>query len=166
LIAAGIPQSSARGGDVLHTNFCEFLFAGVWETGGKLDLARLILPHYPPTGGTVVRKIFLAGALALMACGASAALADNVSSDAAGPPCQLPVTKVYRIKPGYCPQALVAMIPNAVGPGCCGCQCGPYGIPPIYAAGQNVLVRQTPEMQERITEFLTELGALVPKKAR
>lgn len=80
--------------------------------------------------------------------------------------CELPVTKVYRIKPNFCPQALVYMIPNAVGPSCCcGAGCGPYGIPPIYASGQNVLVRQTPAMQVRVKEFLTDLGALVePKK--
>jgi hypothetical protein len=122
-----------------------------------------------------VRKIFLAGALALAAAGAQANAAEDISEteiyttsamETAGPPCQLPVTKAYRIQPSFCPQALVCMIPKAVGPGCCGCECGPYGIPPIYAAGQNVLVRQTPEMHERITEFLTELGALVPKKAR
>lgn len=82
--------------------------------------------------------------------------------------CAMPVTKVYRIKPGFCPQALVYMIPSAVGPSCCcGNGCGPYGIPPIYASGQNVLVRQTPAMQERVKEFLTDMGALVePLKAR
>jgi hypothetical protein len=111
-----------------------------------------------------VRKLILAGALACAAFGASAALgAENIAAEV-GPPCQSPVTKVYRIKPGFGPQTLVGMIPAAVGPGCCGCDCGPYGIPPIYASGQNVLVRQTPEMQERVTEFLTELGALAPKK--
>jgi hypothetical protein len=117
-----------------------------------------------------VRKITLASALAFVVCGvavASAAqhpAAENVAAAEieAGPPCQIPVTKVYRIKQGYCPQALVCMIPAAVGPACCGCDCGPYGIPPIYASGQNVLVRQTPEMQERVAEFLTELGAWEP----
>jgi hypothetical protein len=112
--------------------------------------------------------MILTGALALATLGVThaAASAANLDEEVATPvPCQLPVMKVYRIKPGFCPQALVYMIPQAVGPGCyCG-DCGPYGIPPIYAAGQNVLVRQTPEVQERITEFLTELGALVtPKK--
>jgi hypothetical protein len=124
-----------------------------------------------------VRKFFVAGALALASCGASLAAAEEIlvedtsntyrtaaAENAA--PCQLPVTRIYRINPGFCPQALVYMIPKAVGPSCCCNDCGPYGIPPIYAAGQNVLVRQTPEMQERITEFLTELGALVPKKNR
>ncbi|GEM_PF-2275812 len=111
-----------------------------------------------------MRKLILAGFLAVAACGASVALAaENISAEA-GPPCQIPVTKAYRIKPGFCPQALVCMIPAAVGPACCGCDCGPYGIPPIYAAGQNVLVRQTPEMQERVAEFLTELGAWEPIK--
>jgi hypothetical protein len=127
-----------------------------------------------------VRKIFLAGAIALACTGVNAFAAEEISDsninaevnyptaavETAGPPCQLPVTKAYRIQPGFCPQTLVYMIPKAVGPGDCGCDCGPYGIPPIYASGQNVLVRQTPEMQERITAFLTELGALVPKKAR
>lgn len=111
-----------------------------------------------------MRKLILAGALACAALGASAAVAAETITTEVGPPCQIPVTKVYRIKQGFCPQALVCMIPAAVGPACCGCECGPYGIPPIYASGQNVLVRQTPEMQERVAEFLTELGALVPVK--
>ena len=115
-----------------------------------------------------MRKLIMAGAVAFAACTTTALaqeiLVEATQPETAGPPCQLPTTKVYRIKPGYCPQTLVYMIPKAVGPGCCGCNCGPYGIPPIYASGQNVLVRQTPEMHERITEFLTELGALVPSK--
>ncbi len=116
-----------------------------------------------------MRKLFLAGAVAFATCSATAAMAEDIVVEAlrvetAGPPCQLPTTKVYRIKPEYCPQALVYMIPQVVGPACSGCNCGPYGIPPIYASGQNVLVRQTPEVQERITEFLTEMGALVPSK--
>ena len=121
-----------------------------------------------------MRKFFVAGVLALSSCGATVAAAnetpieditvETAALETVGPPCQLPTTKVYRINPGFCPQALVCLIPKAVGPSCCGCECGPYGIPPIYASGQNVLVRQTPEMHERITEFLTEMGALVPKK--
>ena len=84
------------------------------------------------------------------------------TADTAPDLCEMPVTKVYRIKPNYCPQALVYMIPSAVGPDCCcGMGCGPYGIPPIYASGQHVVVRQTPAMQARVKEFLIELGALV-----
>ena len=120
-------------------------------------------------------KILLASALAIVALGAAqttAEAADYVdnklaaTADPAPEICQMPVTKVYRIKPNFCPTALVQMIPNAVGPdGCCGMGCGPYGIPPIYASGQNVLVRQTPAMQQRVKEYLTSLGALVePKK--
>ncbi|REK10835.1 MAG: hypothetical protein DWQ37_15450 [Planctomycetota bacterium] len=119
-----------------------------------------------------MRRIFFTSALALAALGVShtaaqAAIFDEeIATPATAAPCQLPVTKVYRIKPGFCPQALVYMIPQAVGPSCCCGGCGPYGIPPIYASGQNVLVRQTPEVQERVTEFLTDLGALVvPKRA-
>jgi len=106
-------------------------------------------------------------ALAALAAGPSArAQEPAAAAPSIGPCCGLPVTKVYRIKPGFCPQALVYLIPKSVGAGpCCSGDCGPYGIPPIYAAGQNVLVRQTPEMQERVAEFLTELGAIEPKKA-
>ncbi len=123
-----------------------------------------------------MRKFFVAGAVALASCGVNFAAAEEIRgtvdaptyqtdyAETVGPPCQLPTTKIYRINPGFCPQALVGLIPTAVGPSCCGCECGPYGIPPIYASGQNVLVRQTPDMHERITEFLTEMGALVPKK--
>jgi hypothetical protein len=118
-----------------------------------------------------VTKILLASALALLALGLVATTsqaADNyqttLTADSGVETCQLPVTKVYRIKPNFCPQALVYMIPKAVGPSCCCAGCGPYGIPPIYASGQNVLVRQTPDMQERVKEFLTDLGALVEPK--
>jgi hypothetical protein len=122
-----------------------------------------------------VSRILLASALALAAFGfARLAVADDyeynptVRTADAGEveTCEMPLTKVYRIKPNFCPQALVYMIPGAVGPSCCcGNGCGPYGIPPIYASGQHVVVRQTPAMQERVKEFLTELGALVePKK--
>lgn len=117
-------------------------------------------------------KVLLASSLAIVALGvtqstAQAADYDDtvVTADAAPATCQMPTTKVYRIKPNFCPMALVHMIPAAVGPDCCcGMGCGPYGIPPIYASGQNVLVRQTPEMQERVKEFLTDLGALVEPK--
>jgi hypothetical protein len=136
-----------------------------------------------------VRGILLAGALALIVfslcpLAASAAIYDEpaaapVAEPAAvaealavaeamvpGPgPCAAPVTKSYRIKQGFCPQALVRMIPGAVGPDCCcGGGCGPYGIPPIYAAGQYVMVRQSLEMHERVKEFLTDLGALAEAK--
>ncbi len=81
--------------------------------------------------------------------------------------CQMPETRAYRINVGYCPQKLVCLIPKVVGPGGDTCECGPYGIPPIYAAGQNVMVRQTPKVHERITHFLMEMGALViPKSIR
>ena len=120
-------------------------------------------------------KILLASALAIVALGAvqtTAEAADYLYNNAVATPdsapeiCQMPVTKAYPIKPNFCPTTLVQMIPNAVGPdGCCGMGCGPYGIPPIYASGQNVLVRQTPAMQQRVKEYLTSLGALVePKK--
>jgi hypothetical protein len=114
--------------------------------------------------------------LALLALGIGpiAAGATNYDDDqtesvaaTAGPGACMPVTKAYPIKQGFCPMTLVHMIPRAVGPDCCcGGGCGPYGIPPIYAAGQNVMVRQTPEMQERVKEFLTSLGALVERKPR
>jgi hypothetical protein len=150
--------------------------AAVLQIGGKLSLAHLRNPaNSTPTGGTVVSKILLTSALALAAIGvARFAAADDEqynptvrTADTGVETCEMPVTKVYRIKPNFCPQALVYMIPRAVGPSCCcGNGCGPYGIPPIYASGQHVLVRQTPAMQERVKEFLTELGALVePLKA-
>lgn len=118
-------------------------------------------------------KFLLASALALLALGVASTTSQAADDDQTtltanngAAPCALPVTKIYRIKPTFCPSALVWMIPKAVGPDCCcGAGCGPYGIPPIYAAGQNVLVRQTPEMQERVKQFLTELGALVEPKA-
>ena len=74
----------------------------------------------------------------------------------------LPVTRTYRIRPEFCPRQLVAMIPQFVpGGGPCA-SCGPYGIPPIYTAGNFVVVRQTPEVQERVAKYLMDLGAYVP----
>jgi len=90
----------------------------------------------------------------------------NPQLAAAASECQLPYTKSYKIKPTFCPGKLVHLIPQAVGDDgcCCGNDCGPYGIPPIYAAGSYVLVRQTPAVHARIAEFLTDLGALVPAR--
>lgn len=92
----------------------------------------------------------------------------NPQLAAAASACQLPYTKSYQIKPTFCPAKLVALIPQAVGDDgegcCCGDDCGPYGIPPIYAVGSYVMVRQTPAVQARVAEFLTDLGALVPSR--
>jgi hypothetical protein len=77
------------------------------------------------------------------------------------PLCRMPVTKTYRIQPEFCPQQIVALIQQYVP--CCGsCDCcGPYGVPPVFAAGQNVIVRQSPEMHDRIAQFLTDAHAMV-----
>jgi hypothetical protein len=77
--------------------------------------------------------------------------------------CKVPVTKSYRMQPGFCPQQLAAMIPQAVSGGCADC-CGPQGIPPIYVSGNYVLVRQTPDVHEQVAKFLEEMGAYVPFK--
>ncbi len=80
------------------------------------------------------------------------------------PMCPVPVTRSYLIEPNFCPVQLVALIPQFVpDEGPCA-SCGPPGIPPVYASGQYVLVRQTPEMQERVARFLTDMGAYVPRK--
>jgi hypothetical protein len=80
--------------------------------------------------------------------------------------CQVPVTKSYRVQPGFCPQQLVAMIRCSVTPdGSAEC-CGPHGIPPVYTAGNFVMVRQSAEGQARVAAFLTDLGAYVaPRRA-
>ena len=76
--------------------------------------------------------------------------------------CQAPVTKAYKIQPGFCPRQLVMLLPQGVpSDGSSDC-CGPYGIPPIFASGNNVVIRQSPEMHVRITKFLRDMGALVP----
>ena len=93
------------------------------------------------------------------------ALADcDVCYDCPGTAIRVPLTKWYQIQPGYCPQQLVAMIQRCVPIEGCGPSCGPYGIPPIYVAGNSVLVRQMPEVQERVAKYLTELGAYIPRK--
>jgi hypothetical protein len=78
--------------------------------------------------------------------------------------CKAPLTKSYKIEPGFCPQQLACLIPQCVSSeGCVDC-CGPYGIPPVYVAGSYVLVRQTPEAHERVAKFLADLGAYKPPK--
>jgi hypothetical protein len=86
-------------------------------------------------------------------------------TDCAGPLCQAPVTKSYHIKPGLCPAQIAAMIPNCV-PATSGDCCGPYGIPAVFASGEWVVVRQTPDVHERINKYLADLGALAPKPTR
>ena len=72
--------------------------------------------------------------------------------------------KSYYIQPGYCPQHLVAVVPNCVPAGPPGEACGSYGIPPIYSAGRYLMVRQTPENQAAIARYLADIGAYVPPK--
>ena len=80
------------------------------------------------------------------------------------PMARMPITKSYRVQPGFCPQQLVWMIANGV-PACdCGPGCGPYGIPPIYSAGNYVLVRTTPEGQQQVEKFLAHLGPYVRQR--
>jgi hypothetical protein len=79
--------------------------------------------------------------------------------------CKPPVTRSYRVEPGFCPQQLVYMIQNCVSANDADC-CGPYGIPNIYVAGNWVLVRQTPEVHERVAKVLADLGAYVPAVTR
>ena len=101
----------------------------------------------------------------MMPVAASAAPFSSAAVSGSGYPlCPPSVTKSYRVEPGFCPQHLVAMIPQAVSADSCGTCCGPFGIPPIYAAGNYVMVRQTPEVQERVAEFLTNLGAYKPRQ--
>ena len=58
---------------------------------------------------------------------------------------------------------LVAAIPANVPMCTMACApCGSYGTPPIYSAGNYVIVRQTAEAHQRIAKFLTDIGALVP----
>jgi hypothetical protein len=109
----------------------------------------------------------IARILAILTCGAIQAMAQSASAGCCqpvvmnAPMCQMPLTKSYRIEPNFCPQQLVCMIPQCVPAGGSCASCGPYGVPPIFAAGSYVVVRQTPEVHERIAKFLTDLGAFV-----
>jgi len=92
---------------------------------------------------------------------------DNVATPAVKPPfgpggpCVVKM-KVYRIHPDFCPQDLVNRIPGELSRrGYDGGWPIGVGIPPIYASGQNVLVRQTRDVHQEITDMLEELGALV-----
>jgi hypothetical protein len=76
--------------------------------------------------------------------------------------CQVPTTKGYQIRPGFCPQQIAVMIRQGVPCGSAEC-CGPYGIPPVYVAGNNVVVRQSPEMHLRIAKLLSDMGVTVPR---
>jgi hypothetical protein len=76
--------------------------------------------------------------------------------------CCVPVTKCYQIRPEYCPQQIVALIRQSVQEdGSCDC-CGPYGVPPIFAAGNNIVIRHSAEMHVRIAKFLDDMGVSVP----
>lgn len=75
--------------------------------------------------------------------------------------CQAPTTKAYRIRPGFCPQQIAGLIRQGMPCGSGEC-CGPYGIPPVYVAGNNVLVRQSPEMHVRVAKLLNDMGVTVP----
>ena len=79
------------------------------------------------------------------------------------PLCKVPLTKSYAILPGFCAQQLVGMIARSVPADCNEC-CGPFGVPPIFAAGNYVVVRQSTEGHERVAKFLTGLGVYVPPK--
>jgi hypothetical protein len=108
---------------------------------------------------------FVILAIAAVQGAAQAASADCCAqAETAALMCRMPLTKSYRIQPGFCPQQLVCMIPQCVPADGSSAGCGPYGVPPIYSAGNYVLVRQTPEVHARIAKFLTDVGALVPFK--
>jgi hypothetical protein len=114
---------------------------------------------------TSIARISTLAVLALAAMHGAAMAAPFDSSAVAGsgsPMCAPPVTKSYFVQPGFCPQHLVAMIPQAVSGDACGECCGPFGIPSIYAAGGFVMVRQSHEGQEQVAKFLTDLGAYKP----
>jgi hypothetical protein len=81
------------------------------------------------------------------------------------PLCEAPVTKSYKMQPGFCATTVACMIPNCVPPDGSGHCCAPFGIPPVYASGNYVLVRQTVEGQKLVAEFLTRLGAYAPPAA-
>lgn len=104
-------------------------------------------------------------ALAAIQSTAQAASANGYEQAAAAfPMCQAPTTRSYKIQPGFCPDQVAHMIPQYVADDG-SCACGPHGIPPVYAAGNWVLVRQSPAGQERVAKFLIDLGAYVPFKA-
>jgi hypothetical protein len=111
----------------------------------------------------------LLAALALVAS-ATAAQADSPCCPTpCGSPCdnivlcRAPLTKSYRIAQGFCPQQLVGLIQNCAGLSWADC-CGPYGIPPVYASGDFVLVRQSTDGHERVAKFLTGLGVYTAPK--
>ena len=118
---------------------------------------------------TSLARISVLTILAMAAAYASALAATNgtgAPNGTAFPLCQTPLTKGYQLQPGFCAPQVAAMIPHAVDSnGCCEC-CGPFGIPPIFAAGNNVVVRTTPEVHERVARFLIDLGAYVPLKPK
>jgi hypothetical protein len=101
----------------------------------------------------------------LVEAGNCGTCAPYAACGACPPLCEAPVTKSYKMQPGFCATTVACMIPNCVEPdGSCDC-CAPYGIPPVYASGNYVLVRQTVEGQKRVAEFLTQLKAYVPPAA-
>ncbi len=109
--------------------------------------------------------MIVVAAIAALPALASVAQAGNCSPCGPCPPlCEAPVTKSYKVQPGFCATTLACMIPNCVEPDGSGHCCGPFGVPPVFASGNYVMVRQTVEGHERVAEFLTKLGAYVPPK--
>jgi hypothetical protein len=99
--------------------------------------------------------------LAAAANGSQAATARGATGIQYGPClCQAPTTKAYQIRPAFCPQQIAVMIRQGVPCGSGEC-CGPYGIPPVYVAGNNVVVRQSPEVHLRIAKLLNDMGVTV-----
>jgi hypothetical protein len=132
---------------------------------GKLALPTKQLPaNRRETVPTLARIcVLLILALGVFPVTALADLPDTESIGPGFPLCQVPVTKAYKIQPPFCPTQIAAMIPAAVPADGCEC-CGPFGIPPVFAAGNSVVVRQSPEVHQRIAKFLTDLGAYKPLK--
>jgi hypothetical protein len=113
---------------------------------------------------TTAKRICILAILLIVAAQGTAQAAQPVCCDQNGtsfPLCKVPLTKSYAILPGFCAQQIVGIVARSVPADCNEC-CGPYGVPPIYAAGNYVMVRQSTEGHERVAKFLTDLGVYVP----
>ena len=155
--------------DVSQNHFAESqkLCSRCRESSDRFNMKRFRIP--PSGGASSVAKPAKSCCLAILVLFAAANGSQAETGWAAqiqsGPClCQVPITKAYRIRPGFCPQQIALMIRQGVPCGSGEC-CGPYGIPPVYVAGNNVLVRQSPEMHLKTAKLLNEMGAIVPPTA-
>jgi len=114
---------------------------------------------------TMIQRVGVLAILALGALGETVSAAPPVyeSFGFVAPLYRMPVTRGYQISADYSPVQVAALVAQFI-PFETSCPMyGQFGIPPVYTAGQNVMVRALPEVHDRVAKYVTELGVRAPK---